>query len=171
MRKVGTQELLFVSKANKEKLDALATGAGLVSRTGYQIHELRARAALDRLALARLMLDSAEQASNTNLHRASVSRAYYSMYHAFRAATYYVVGGDDHEKHSELPSKLPSDFPNRATWENSLKTARLERNRADYDPYPRKEVQFQATARTIVADAQSLLPIIKNYLRQKGCLP
>ena len=170
MRKVSAHELLFVSKSNKEKLDALAAGAALVSRTGYGIAQLRAKAALDRLALAWAMLNAAEIAAKSKLHRAAVSRAYYSMYHAFRATTFYVFGGDDHEKHSDLPSKLPQDFPNRATWENALKSARLERNRADYDPYPKSDAKFEPVAMTIVTDVRSLMPIIKRYLKQKGCL-
>lgn len=169
MRKARAHELLFVSKATKEKLDALADGAGLVTRTGYAINELRAKATFDRLVLARMMLECAEASFKCKLHRATVSRAYYSMYHALRAATFYVFGGDDHEKHSDLPAKLPQDFPNRATWENALKSARLERNRADYDPYPKSDQKFAPVAKGMTAEAQSLFPIIKKYLKQKGC--
>jgi uncharacterized protein (UPF0332 family) len=171
MRKAKSQELLFVSKATKDKLDALTAGVSIVSRTGYQIEELRAKATLDRLALARAMLDCAEAAFRLNLHRLSVSRAYYSMYHGLRATTFYVFGGDDHEKHADLPSKLPQDFPNRATWENALKSARLERNRADYDPYPKSDDRFKTVAMKITADAHALIPIIRKYLKQKGCTP
>lgn len=169
MRKAKSQELLFVSKATKDKLDALEAGANLVSRTGYHISELRAKATLDRLGLARAMLDCAEAAYKLDLHRLSVSRSYYCMYHGLRATTFYVFGGDDHEKHADLPSKLPNDFPNRATWENALKLARLERNRADYDPYPKRDASFKDVATTIKAEAQALIPIVRKYLKTKGC--
>jgi hypothetical protein len=91
------------------------------------------------------------------------------MYHAFRAVTFYVTKGDDHEKHVALPAALPQDFPNRATWENRLKTARLERNKADYDPYPKKDSHFTAYSQQLLQEAQSLMPIARAYLRQKGC--
>ncbi len=169
MRKAKGTELLFIAKANKEKLDALTAGAGLVKRTGYAMDELRIKATLDRFALARAMLSYAEAALNSQLYRTTISRAYYSMYHALRAATFYSFGGDDHEKHADLPSKLPSDFPNRATWENALKIARFERNRADYDPYPRTDASFKVVAQALAIDAQALIPVIKGYLKKKGC--
>jgi uncharacterized protein (UPF0332 family) len=169
MRKAKASELLFIAKANKEKLDALTAGAGLVKRTGYAIDELRVKATLDRFNLARAMLTYAEVALHSKLYRTTVSRAYYSMYHGLRAATFYSFGGDDHEKHADLPSKLPADFPSRATWENALKIARFERNRADYDPYPRIDASFKVVAQTLTVDAQALIPVIKGYLKNKGC--
>ena len=93
------------------------------------------------------------------------------MYHIFRAVVFFVVGGDDHENHSVLQNHIPSDFPNQAIWQNKLKTARLERNRADYDPYPSFDKSFEAVARTVVSETEALLPVARAYLRRKGCTP
>ena len=91
------------------------------------------------------------------------------MYHSLRAATFFSYGGDDHEKHVELPLKLPHDFPDRANWENALKNARLERNKADYDPYPKREASFRDSAIVQIVVARSLPPIVGIYLKGKGC--
>jgi len=169
MRKAASSDLLFVSKSPKDKLGSLEAGASLVQRTGYQIKELRSKAADDRLALARALLRDASAAMLTSpaLYRTAVSRSYYSMYHALRAAAYLYHGGDDHEQHTVLPSKIPDDFPDKKNWENTLKNARLERNRADYDPYPRSDRDFAAIAQSLLQSATDLIPIARTYLRSK----
>lgn len=91
------------------------------------------------------------------------------MYHAVRALVFYTTGGDDHEAHSELPGHLPKDFSNRDVWENELKNARLERNKADYDPYPKGDHAFHKAAEDVVKKAATLLPLAKRYLAKKGC--
>lgn len=171
MPKATGQDLLFVSKASKERLDAFAAGISLVQRTDYDLTQLRAKATLDRIIFARDFLQSAETAINSAppMNRVAVSRGYYSMYHCLRAAVFFVNGGDDHEKHSILPNKLPDDFPDQKYWENSLKGARYDRNRADYDPYPKNDNQFRSAAENIVANAKLIIPITRAYLRRKGC--
>ncbi|PPT84501.1 hypothetical protein XarbCFBP8149_19440 [Xanthomonas arboricola] len=89
------------------------------------------------------------------------------MYHAARAATFMSYGGDDHEQHTVLPSKLPKDFPDAAQHQNSLKNARFERNRADYDPYPRSDDDFSEAAATLVADATLIVSTTRKYLSTK----
>jgi uncharacterized protein (UPF0332 family) len=160
-----------VGKALKAKVDLLKSGVNLESRTGYSVAQLVERATADRLELARMFLHAAEQAKDakSKSYRSAVSRSYYSMYHAFRAISYFVHGGDDHEEHTKLPSGIPPDFPNHLHWENDLKSARFERNRADYDPYPKNERQFEAAANTLTRQAGDLLPIARAYLRGKGC--
>lgn len=169
MPRATATDLLFVSKSNKEKLDSLAFGASLVARTGYDLQRLKAKAALDRFDLARIFLKDAKFAASSAppMHRAAVSRAYYSMYHALRAVVFIEHGGDDHEQHSKLPSQIPANFPRKSYWENALKNARLERNRADYDPYPRKSVQFRSASDELIARAEELLPAVASYLRAR----
>ena len=135
MPKANDNDLTFVSKGTKERLDLLAAGVSLEKRTGYSISILRGKAVGDRLGLARFILKNAEHALTQAVpsYRTAVSRAYYSMYHAARALSFFSNGGDDYEEHSKLPGNIPKDFPSRASWENKLKRARLERNRADYD--------------------------------------
>ncbi|MGB6028833.1 MAG: hypothetical protein WBG22_03670 [Rhodanobacter sp.] len=169
MARALVKDLLFVSKSPKERLDYLAAGASLVARTGLDVRKLRAKAAADRLVLASAMLKEARALhAGQSLRRTVVGRAYYAMYHAIRAATFLSYGGDDHEQHTVLPSKLPLDFPDRNRWQNALKNARLERNRADYDPYPRRDDEFQKCADTMLVEAIDLVAVARKYVRAKS---
>lgn len=173
MPRATGKDLLFVSKGSKDHLNTLAAGASLVERTGYSIKTLRSKAVNDRLKLARSILESAENSISqpTPSFRTGVSRAYYAMYHIARAVSYFAHDGDDHQEHSKLPGKIPTDFPSRSRWENDLKRARLERNRADYDPYPKNDRQFEDTAQDLVQHARDLMPAARRYLRRKGWKP
>ena len=169
MPRITDSELLLISKAKVEKLKNFADGVSLVRRAQSSIDRLRARVAKDRLTLAKSKLRDAVQAGSCTppLWRTGVSRAYYSMYHAARAATYLSYGGDDHEEHSALPGKLPTDFPDYEQWRNTLKMARLERNRADYDPYPVDELEFKETCLSLIQDAKDFIRISQRYINQK----
>lgn len=107
--------------------------------------------------------------STPPLFRLAINRAYYSLYHAFRATMFFYAKGDDHQDHSELPARLPQDFPNRDVWMNALKNARMERNRADYEPYPIQSQHWSVPAATVLEDATKALPAIVTYLQTKGC--
>lgn len=170
MPRITESELLLISKAKLEKLKNFADGVSLCRRAGSSIAGLRARVAKDRLRLANAQLRDAIQAASSKpqLSRTAVSRAYYAMYHAARAATYISFGGDDHEEHSALPSKMPSDLPNLEQWRNKLKNARLERNRADYDPYPKDEAEFEETCSTLIQDAKDFVRVAQNYVNTKN---
>ncbi|WP_157377804.1 HEPN domain-containing protein [Burkholderia ubonensis] len=169
MTRITESELLLISKAKVEKLKNFADGVSLSRRARSSIDRLRARVAKDRLALAKSKLRDATQAASCTpaLWRTAVSRAYYAMYHAARAATYLSYGGDDHEEHSALPSKLPPDFPDFEQWRNKLKNARYERNRADYDPYPINEREFEDTCAALIQDATDFMRISQRYINQK----
>ena len=173
MPRATDQDLIFVSKGSKERLDILAAGVRLAQTTGYSIETLRRKAVTDRLKLARSILQSAEDtlAQPTPSYRTAVSRAYYAMYHTTRALSYFVHGGDDNEDHSKLPASIPRDFPSRSHWENELKRARLERNRADYDPYPKSDRKFESAAQDLVEHARNLMPAARRYLRNNGWTP
>jgi len=171
MPRAHARDLLFVSKSDKKTIASWKAGTSLQHRTGYQIDQLRAKAAADRFALAQDLFLAARAATrgSSRSFRSATSRAYYSMYHAFRATAFFVHEGDDHEEHTKLPSGIPADFPNRAVWENDLKGARLDRNRADYDPYPKNDLMFRLTALDLIKKAESLRPVVRLYLRTKGC--
>lgn len=173
MPRATDKDLLFVSKGSKERLDTLVAGTRLVASTGYPIETLRSKAVSDRLELARSILKSAENSLTRPApsFRTAVSRAYYAMYHTIRALSYFTHGGDDHQEHSKLPASIPTDFPSHSRWENELKRARLERNRADYDPYPRNDRRFEDAAEYLTQNARILLPIARRYLRYKGWRP
>lgn len=173
MPRATAADLIYVSKGTKDRMDTLANGVSITERTGYSIEKLRAKAIDDRLKLARSILKDAEQAIQMKepSFRTVTSRAYYAMYHSFRALSYFSFRGDDKQEHSDLPGSIPRDFPGRSRWENKLKQARLERNRADYDPYPKNDKHFETIARDLVQCAQDLVPLVRQYLRGKGWKP
>lgn len=170
MATITQNELLLISKAPQEKLRLFSEGASLCARAGVSIIQLQQQAAEDRMQLARRHLVDARKSLKAKpiQARSTVSRAYYAMYHAARAATYISFGGDDHEAHSALPGKLPDDFPDVAKWKNKLKDARLERNRADYDPYPKNEKAFEPSAKRLLIEAQDLLTKADAYIKSKA---
>jgi hypothetical protein len=91
------------------------------------------------------------------------------MYHAARTVAYVFHQGDDHEGHMALHNALPGDFPDVDRWKNNLKDARVRRNEADYEPYPKPDSDFAAVARSQLVTATSFLAEAENYLRTKGC--
>jgi len=171
MPRAHAKDLLFVSKSDKKTIASWKAGASLEERTGYEIDQLRVKATADRIALSLTLCLAAKAATrgSNRSYRSATSRAYYSMYHAFRATAFFVHEGDDHEEHTKLPSGIPGDFPNKAVWENDLKGARLDRNRADYDPYPKNDLMFRQVALDLIKKADSLMTIVRPYLRRKGC--
>jgi uncharacterized protein (UPF0332 family) len=152
MPRAHAKDLLLVSKSQKKTISSWKTGASLQERTGYQIDQLRIKATADRFELSQTLYIAAKAATRGSkpCYRSAASRAYYSMYHALRATAFFVHEGDDHEEHVKLPSGIPEDFPSRATWENDLKSARLDRNRADYDPYPKNDLMFKSMALDLI---------------------
>jgi uncharacterized protein (UPF0332 family) len=166
-----SEVLLRVSKAEKQLIANWSEGVSLQSRSGRKLEELRHRATADRFQLA---LDSRRRgdrllAATPPLYRDALSRHYYAMYHAMRAVVFFVEGGDDHEKHAELPSRVPPDFTDADIWQNSLKNARTVRNAADYDPYPKAASAWRLDAESLRNDARRLLSLCHKYLRTKGC--
>ena len=126
------------------------------SFTKRTLEELQARGCVDRLLLAESMIRAGDKLFKARPpeYRSAISRYYYAMYHSARAVTYFRFDGDDHQAHSALPSHLPHDFPNQASWQNEIKDARERRNEADYEPYPEQvkayrkwAIHFTATSR------------------------
>ena len=171
MRVRATQhDLKFLSELPASRIKDFKAGRSLAERTRYDIDDLVAKVAIDRLALAAALHREARAALQRKppSYRNAVSRAYYAMYQTFRGIVFFRTSGDDHEKHSELPHHIPGDFPARPYWENALKDARLERNRADYEPYPRGEYAFARSAVTIYKASNQLRTVARAYLRGKG---
>jgi uncharacterized protein (UPF0332 family) len=164
-------QLLRISKGSAEVLNHIRLGVHITTISDATIEQLIENAARDRYRFAQQFLRSAARALGDKKpqHRLAVSRAYYAMNHAARALVYFVERGDDHEAHSELPKHLPKDFPNRADWENEIKNTRLERNRADYDPYPKSDRAFADSAGSINDAARRFLVVTRRYLTRKGC--
>jgi uncharacterized protein (UPF0332 family) len=160
-----------IAKATKVLFDQWGEGVDLVASAGLPIDQLRLHAASARLLLAYghrrdgdLLLQARPPRS-----RSAISRFYYAMYHAMRAAVFVDHGGDDHEQHSVLPGHVPRNFPTPGVWQNALKSAREHRNKADYDPYPGAPATWSKIAATLKKDADQLLLLTKQYLVGKGC--
>jgi uncharacterized protein (UPF0332 family) len=169
--KLTDTERLHISKGYAKILNQFRLGVHIFTTSGLSIDDLAQAACKDRLKFAEQTLACARWALNAPKpqFRVVLARSYYAMYHAARAVIFFHHGGDDHEAHAELPKHIPDDFPNRAHWENELKNARLERNKADYDPYPRTDRAFAATAKVTFQTAHQFLPVAKRYLVRKGC--
>lgn len=168
---LDTSRLIRIGKAKKREQAAWLEGVALERDACQSIQELRLRVVSARFRLAlemRRQCDTRLRESSA-AYRLTISRSYYAMYHAMRAAAYIFHGGDDHELHSELPTKVPSDFPNSALWGNQLKSAREYRNQADYDPYPRGIAYWRGVAHGVSGDAGRLIPAVRGYLKGRGC--
>jgi uncharacterized protein (UPF0332 family) len=163
--------LVLLTQAKKNKFDDLKLGVTLEKKSGHSIDELREHAIRDRLRFAQQILNTTKKIAkiHSKEHRLTTVRSYYALYHAARALVYFCEGGDDHEEHSKVATKLPNDLPEKETWQNRLKTARLDRNRADYEPYPTKLKEFAATARLTLQYADEFIRVVKRYLKKKGC--
>lgn len=164
--------LLRISKADKAFLLNLSEGVHIESSTSHTINELKHRTCADRLVLAEVMIEAGNKLlrSRPAMYRSAIGRYYYAMYHATRATVYFDHGGDDHEKHSDLPAHLPHGFPAHAIWRNELKNAREQRNQADYDPYPANGRSFRTNALDLSVKAPTLVNECRSYLKGKGCL-
>jgi uncharacterized protein (UPF0332 family) len=158
-RRLSNAHLLELSRSHAKAINQFRLGVQLNTHSGLTIDELLERAARDRFGLAQESLRASKWVLGTSnpRFRVVVARAYYAMYHAARAVVFFIEGGDDHEAHLELPKHLPKDFPERERWENEIKGARYERNRADYDPYPKSDSAFTSAASTTLSAAEEFL--------------
>ena len=165
------QALLRVSKFDKSTIVLLGEGVHLTTSTSRTIRDLQDQVCADRLALATELLATGDKLlrSRPPQYRSAISRYYYCMYHSARAVVYFSHGGDDFEKHSDLPGRVPTDFKDSTLWRNALKDARSYRNDADYDPYPASPQTWRAIALHLSANASGLLSEAKAYLKRKGC--
>lgn len=172
MAKAIQKDLKFISELKAARIADMAAGVSAVERTGHALDDLLAKVAIDRLTLGASLHREARAALTRNRpsFRNAISRGYYAMYQTLRGVVFLTNRGDDHEKHSELPGHLPNDFPARAFWENALKSARLERNRADYEPYPRSDAAFKTAAITVCKDSQQLRAVARGYFRARGLM-
>jgi uncharacterized protein (UPF0332 family) len=167
----SSKTLLRVSTAKKSLIDDWKEGRYLETESGRDLPSLVERATSDRVMFAAALLRDAERLATRDSpqYRASISRSYYAMYHAMRAAVYFAHGGDDHQEHRALPTQAPADMTARDDWSNKLKGARERRNAADYDPYPKSDTAWRKRAEELIPQARGLLREVRIYLRLKGC--
>jgi uncharacterized protein (UPF0332 family) len=160
-----------IGEAHASLLENWREGVSLTSDSGLTIEALKLGVASARWKLAAEYRRDAKKLLKLSRppFRSVISRFYYAMYHSMRAVCYVFHDGDDHQSHSNLPLHIPDDFPDAAIWRNTFKNARLTRNAADYDPYPKSGKIWQRQAEAIRTDAEALLAETRNYLRSKGC--
>jgi uncharacterized protein (UPF0332 family) len=160
-----------VAEAPSRRFADWKEGVSLEARSGKELDDLHQRATADRIQMA---LDfrrraTALLAQQPPMHRDAISRNYYAIYHAFRAAVFFITRGDEHNGHSELQKQIPDDFPDSDIWKNNLKIAREIRNSADYDLYPKSDNAWRDNAELVRQLAARAIPEVRSYLRSKGC--
>ena len=135
------KRFLRISKAKHREVECWREDISIQRDSGTEVADLLLRVAAVRWKLASVHLRQAKASMSIRnpLYRAAVSRFYYAMYQAMRACVFVAYDGDDHESHDQLPLKVPKDFPHPDVWQTKLKSARLERNAANYDPYPQSD--------------------------------
>lgn len=163
--------LILISEGKKQSINDFRLGAYLERTSGQPIDKLLEIAIIDRLRFAEQTLKTARKFARQldKQHRLTIARSYYAMYHTARAVVFHAEGGDDYQEHSTLRNKLPPDFPDYAMWKNKMNDARLERNKADYVPYPVKESAFSETAAMTLDNAEQFMRQARQYLKSKGC--
>jgi uncharacterized protein (UPF0332 family) len=164
-------DLLSISEAKKYNIDQWRNGIRLEFNGGASIDTLIRETVRARLLLADEMRNQGHLALGLNppIYRLTVNRFYYALYHATRALVFFMHGGDDYQEHKVVPTHIPGDFPDSQTWQNDLKDARTLRNEVDYNPYPAADINWQPAAVKMTIRADTLIPLVKNYLRGKGC--
>jgi uncharacterized protein (UPF0332 family) len=164
-------QILLISKYKKGQIDWLRNGIQIERLSGQTINDLVLQACSARHSLAAHFLQSAAMLLKMKpaRHRDAISRSYYAMYHAARAVVYLDYQGDDHQEHNELHKHIPADFPDMATWQNELKEARLKRNEADYDFFPKANSAFRAASGSLFGKAKEFHERSAEYLGSRGC--
>lgn len=170
-RTLPNDRLIRVSKVRQQVIANWKEGVSIENDAGCSIAQIICLVAADRWRLAYEHKRHANKLLQLkpSVYRSAISRYYYAMYHAMRACAYIFHEGDDYEEHSKLPLHIPADFPPGMDWQSVLKNARLIRNRADYDPYPKPDRSWRVDAMSIKADADLLLFSSRKYLLSRGC--
>jgi len=130
-------------------------------------------AADERFRMARQHYRDAEtlHTASPPAYRSAISRYYYAFYHAARATAFIARSGDDYEAHSSLWKGIPDELPNVADWRIKLKDARLLRNQADYDPYPKDPTFWDTEAATLRDTTRDFMLLATSYLKANGGFP
>jgi uncharacterized protein (UPF0332 family) len=157
--------LLHIATSKKAQIAALPVGQG---RYPLPLSELIQQIASDRLMLAGEHLRAGDSLIFGKQFRSAISRHYYAMYHAARSIVFAYNQGDDHQHHSDLPRNLPNNLQTAAQREVELTDARLLRNKADYDPYPSGQADWEADARQLSVVAAEFLQACEEYALANG---
>ncbi|MEV0353123.1 hypothetical protein AB0H88_45840 [Nonomuraea sp. NPDC050680] len=159
------QMLLHISTCKKAAIDAFPVGGG---RHPFPLAQLVQQVISDRLILAGEHLRAGDQLLFATQYRSAISRHYYAMYQAARAIVFAETRGDDYERHSILPRKLPPHMKDAAIRENELTDARLLRNQADYDIYPIGQSDWEDEARQLAVTSAEFVQACEDFASGNG---
>jgi uncharacterized protein (UPF0332 family) len=159
----------FLQSVAQGKASQLALLPASIGR-GFSTANIIKQIVSDRLELAGNHLRTGDALTQSAVYRSAISRYYYSMYHAARAVAFGHYKGDDFEKHSVLPLHLPPQLPNMSRWKNELDDARLVRNMADYDLYPRASLDWQKDSVHLSVIASEFLVECEDYAMNVGII-
>lgn len=92
-----------------------------------------------------------------------ISRGYYAMYHAARAAVFHhrQVDVDDHERLAVALGQIIG-----GDWEDAMNQWRRLRNRLDYSPYVPPDIASQCLL--CIETAEGLVRLCEEYLIERG---
>lgn len=171
LRPLPQKRLNRIVQAKAIQINSWSEGVSLERDSGLSIVALRllGAAARFRLALDHRKHGNVLLSASPACYRGAISRYYYSLYHGIRACAYLHHGGDDYEDHSTLPAQVPTTLPAGLAWADILKDARLARNAADYDPFPRVSTAMKLQAEDMKKTVNKALPLLRRHLRQEGC--
>jgi uncharacterized protein (UPF0332 family) len=124
----------------------------------------------DRLELAGNHLRTGDTLAQLTSYRSAISRYYYAMYHAGRAICFGYYKGDDYQLHRVLPRNLPPTLPNFSRWTNELDDARLVRNMADYDLYPRATSDWKNDSVALAISGSEFLIECEEFAMKAGLI-
>lgn len=140
------------------------------------LEEMVSAAVDDRFRLARGMLKTAQLLATQDdafVRRSAASRAYYSAYHAARAAV-FAVRGRDEDDHEALPRVVDAVLEGDRSVGERLRELKRLRHEADYSPYPgpdsRSEYtgdEFDGLIRAAVDQAAALVEMLDAFLRNR----
>lgn len=159
--------LRHISTSTSSQLSALPT---VGAKYPFPLPDLILQVTSDRLLLAGDHLRSGDQLLLGQHFRSAISRYYYAMYTAARSIVYACVKGDDFERHNLLPRNLPATMPHVTRREQQLIYARLLRNEADYDIYPRSPPDWEHDARSISIEAAEFVLACEDFALTNGLI-
>ncbi len=157
---------LFLKAGNPHKI----ANAYSTLLTAVEIQKIHAEARIHSAAMYTLGINHYRFASRLGRHywRQKISRFYYASYNVSKAVRFDFDGvhSTDVKDHGKV-GDLPTDFPNRATYQNRLSTLRDDRNSCDYDHMIRAADLLNTTSECSLL-VYSFLRDAHDYLVNRG---
>lgn len=164
--------IALVTEADIAELQIWGKAEYHLAKSNESSETLIALAVKERWSLSQATLRTARRLANSNNpdYRNVIGRFYYAMYQGARTTAFAFYKGDDHEAHTKLQIKLPGSIPNATHLKHQLKDARLTRNKADYELFPKTNAAWKSDADRLGSVAPLFLGTLQAYLIQRGWL-